>query len=334
MNSPARRAGDQTQLLEKLQDPSDNGAVAKLARLVVEDALGRTIGELVDVEFVVGALRDGLRAFTASEAVAAQIVARIGAADKKLAAEKAPLDALLPESIVQGARELAALRVTPSRPTVVKLLDREPLKKLLRAQVVDTLVAFGRRAASPVADNPIARGLGGLGKLALGQAKPGALGALANAVSGEVERQVEKRATDFADTAVAGILDGLADQISDPSRAAEQAAMRLALLDGFLELSGAEVAELGRGPLAERVAVVRKALSAWSASEAFEAEVTKAVRDAVADDAKKTLGELLEEHALKDVVTARAVELVRVRTQAFVAAGPFAAWLGELVAGA
>ncbi|HEY2518334.1 MAG TPA: hypothetical protein VGI39_46010, partial [Polyangiaceae bacterium] len=255
-----------TTLLEKLKDDSDNGAVAKLARLVVEDALGRTIEELVEVEFVVGALRDGLKALTASDAVAAQIVARIGAAEKKLAAEKAPLDALLPEPIVQGARELAALRVTPSRPMVVKLLDREPVKKLLRAQVVDTLVAFGRRAASPVADNPIARGLGGLGKFALGQAKPGALGALANAVSGEVERQVEKRATDFADTAVAGILDGLADQISDPSRAAEQAAMRLAVLDGFLELSGAEVAELGRGPVAERVAVVRKALSAWAAS--------------------------------------------------------------------
>ena len=205
---------------ERLLDASPEGASARLAALLVEEALGQTIGELVDVRFAAAALKDVLRAFAASDTAGARVVAALNVGEKLLDAEKRPLGAVISASLKAGARDLAAVPLTPPRDVIAKLLDREPLKKLLRAQVTDTLVAFGRRAASPVADNAIARGLGGLGKLAMGQAgKPGAFGALANAVSGEVERQVEKRAADFADTAVAGILDGLAEQISDPARA-------------------------------------------------------------------------------------------------------------------
>jgi hypothetical protein len=234
-----------------------------------------------------------------------------------------------------GLQELAQLPSTPPRDTVVKLLDREPLKKLLRAQVVDTLTAFGRKAASPMADNAVARGLGGLGKLALGAATKGGspLGALANAVSGEVERQVEKRASDFADTAVAGILDGLADQMSDPARAKEQAAMRLAVLDGLLGLTGVEAAQLARGPVEQRVAAVRKALAAWAAEDSFEADVASVVRTVVAEDWTKTVAEVLDGFGVKDVVKAEAVALAKEKIAAVVAGDAFAQWLAGVVAG-
>ena len=216
----------------------------------------------------------------------------------------------------------------------MKLLDREPLKKLLRAQVIDTLVAFGRRAASPVADNPIARGLGGLGKLAMGQgSKPSAFGAIASAVSGEVERQVEKRATDFADTAVEGILGGIADQVSDPARAKEQAAMREALLDGFLELTGAEAAQLVRGPIAERVAVTRKTLAAWAAEATFVADVEALVTGLLAEEAARPLGDVLADLGLRDVAVTRGREAVQARLASLVSGAPFAEWLRALVEG-
>jgi len=198
-------AVDANRVLERLRDPSSDGASAKLASLIVDDALARTVGELLDVKLAVAALREGLAAFAASDAAAAWVASAIAEGEKTLAAEKRTVAARLSPSLRAGARDYAMLQVTPPRDVIEKLLDREPIKKLLRAQVVDTLVAFGRKAASPVSDNPIARGIGGLGKFARGPAgKPSAFGALANAVSGEVERQVEKRAADFADTGPGG----------------------------------------------------------------------------------------------------------------------------------
>jgi hypothetical protein len=298
----------------------------------VDEALCKTVRDLVDVRFAAAALRDGVRAFASSETAAARVVNTLTDAERMLAVEKRTIRARVSPALLVGAHDLASIASTPPREIIVKLLDREPLKKLLRAQVTDTLIAFGRKAASPVADNAIARGLGGLSKLAMGQAsKPSAFGAIANAVSGEVERQVEKRATDFADTAVAGIIDGIATQLSDSSRAKEQAAMRLALLDGFLELSGAQIALLARGPIAERVAVVRKTLAAWSAEASFESDVESVVKTVLAKDAERTLGELLAELGLLDVVATRAKELVRRRVSELVAGEPFAQWLRGLL---
>ena len=324
---------DAKTVLEKLRDPSADGAAARLASLLVDDALGRPLSELLDVRVAAGALREALKAFASSDAAAARVTEAIAEAEKTLAAEKRSLGTLLSPSLRTGAHELAALQVTPQREVIEKLLDREPLKKLLRAQVTDTLIAFGRRAASPVADNAIARGLGGLSKFALGGqgSKPSALGAFANAVSGEVERQVEKRANDFADTAVAGILEGIATQMADPARAKEQAAMRLALLDGFLELTGAEVVQLGRGSAAERVAVVRKTLAAWSAEESFEADVEALVNTLLAKDAARSLGEVLADLGVRDVVAAKAKELVQRRVAGVVGGEAFAEWVGELL---
>jgi hypothetical protein len=318
--------------LEKLRDPSPEGASARLAALLVEDALGRTVSDLLEVSVLAAALREGLRAFTSSDAAAALMLDASLEAEKALAAEKRTLGALVSPALRNGAHELAAVAVTPPREVIAKLLDREPLKKLLRAQVSDTLVAFGRRAASPVSDNPIARGLGGLGKLAMGQAgKPSAFGAIANAVSGEVERQVEKRAADFADTAVAGILDGIAAQFSDPARAKDQAAMREALLDGFLELTGAEAAQLVRGPIAERVAVARKMLAAWSAEATFESDVESLVTTALAKDAARPLRDVLADLGILDVVRTRATGIVHRRVSAVVAGDAFAGWLRDLI---
>ncbi len=323
---------DAKAVLDKLRDPSPDGAAARLAALLVDDALGRTLNEHIDVKVTAAAVRDALRAFAGSDAAAAWVTATAEEGEKTLAAEKRTLGALLSPSWRAGAHDLAALEVTPPRDVIEKLLDREPLKKLLRAQVIDTLVAFGRRAASPVADNAIARGIGGLGKLAMGQAgKPSAFGALANAVSGEVERQVEKRATDFADTAVAGIVSGLATQLSDPARAKEQVAMRLALLDGFLELTGAEVAQLGRGPVKQRVAVVRKTLAAWAAEASFEADVEALVAGVLAKEGGRTLGEVLGDLGVGEVVAERGREAVRARLAKFVEGAGFAAWVAEVV---
>ena len=62
--------------------------------------------------------------------------------------------------------------------------------------------------------------------------------------------------------------------------------MRQALVDGFLELTGAQAAQLTRGPVGERVAIVRRALAAWAAEATFEVDVEKLVTTLLAKEAE------------------------------------------------
>ena len=234
-----------SEMLARLRAPGAHSHAAKLAAILVDDGLARRIDALVDPKVLAAAARDALRAMTASDAAEAHVPARAKEIVAELAAQTRSVASIVPAALADGARAIVAVAMTPRHDAIMGLLDREPVKNLLRAQVVETLVAFGRRAASPVSDNAIARGIGGFSKLVA--SRPSALGRMASAVSGEVEKQVEKRANDFADTAVAGVLESIAEQASDPARAKDQAAMRTALLDGLLELAPSEIAATAAG---------------------------------------------------------------------------------------
>lgn len=319
--------------LARLRDPGPDGASEKLAALIVDDVLGRKVKELVDPKHAAEALLDGIRAFVTSDAAEARVTSELERATKELAAQPGTIGSQIPAPLREGLRTLIQMRAEPQKEAILKLLDRDPVRAMLRAQVIDTLIQFGKKAASPVADNPIARGLGGLGKSMLGQiaSRPSPLGSLANAVSSEVERQVEKRATDFADTACDGILLGMATQVSDPARAKEQAAVRLALLDGFFEMTGADLADLTRADVGERVKAVRKALGAWAGEASFVADVEAIVTKAMAKDAERTLRDLLDDVAIADSVAKTARTVVRRRIDAIVGGDAFASWLGAVL---
>jgi hypothetical protein len=325
---------DKTDVLARLRDPRPDGPADRLAALIVADVLGRSIRELVDAKAAAASLAEGIRALTASDAAEANVIAALEHGARELAAHNDPIETVIPDALQSGLRALVQLPAAPKREAIMKLLDREPIKKLLRAQVIDTLIAFGKKAASPVADSSIARGIGGLSKLAFGQlaSRPSPLGSIASAVSNEVERQMEKRATDFADTAVGGILEGLADQVSDPARAAEQAAVRLAVLEGILALTGADIAALGGGSIPGRVQAARKSMKAWAASATFAADIEAGLALLLARDGDRSVREILTDLAIVDVVEARARTVVRERITAIAEGDAFATWLGELLA--
>jgi hypothetical protein len=321
---------DAAEILARLRATGPDGAAARLAALLVDNAMARPVGELVDAAHAAVIARDALLALTKSDAAADAIAARLGEATATLSAEKRPLKDIIAKPLQDGARALAQLPTTAHREAVLKMIDREPLKQLLRAQVAETLVAFGKKAASPVADNPLARGLGGLSKR-LAQ-RPSPLGAIASAISGEVERQIETRAADFADTAVESILHGIADSIGDPARAKEQAAMRAAFVDGFLELSGRDLADLARGNAKERVAAVRTALAAWAADPSMGKEITDLLTKALEKETNRPLGNVLADLAIKDSVSAHARVVVEKAIARVVATDAFARWLAALMA--
>ena len=301
-----------------------------LPRLVVDDVLATPVAQLLDVPQVVGALRASIEAVTSSDTAAAQIVQRLELGRAVLAGHDRPVGELVPPPLREGLRRFVQLPMPARREAVLRLLDRQGIKQAIRAQLAQTLADFGRRAASPVSDNALARGLGGLGKLAGQIARPSPLGAIASAVSGEVERQVEKRASDFADTAVAGVLAGIAEQASDPARAAQQAALRLELLDGLLALTGADVGELARGSVAAQVATVRAALAAWVSSAGFARDVEEPLAFVVAQEGARPLGALLDDLNLREPVRLHAGRFVRAGVARLVATDAFVAWLDAL----
>jgi hypothetical protein len=319
-----------SELLARLRDPSDDGPSARLAALVVDDVLATPLAQLLEPGLVVGALRDSLQACTASDDAAASVVQRLEDARAWLSGHDRPVGELVPPALREGLRSFVQLPMPARREAVLRLLDRQGVKQVIRAQLAQTLADFGRRAASPVSDNALARGLGGLGKLAGQIARPSPLGAIASAVSGEVERQVEKRASDFADTAVAGVLAGIAEQASDPSRAAQQAALRLELLDGLLALTGNDVGELARGSVPAQVATARKALAAWVASADFARDVEQPLAWIVAREGERPVGALLDDLAIRGPVRLHACGVVRAVLARLVGTDAFVAWLDEL----
>lgn len=284
----------------------------RLAELVVEETLARPAGELVDPALAAVVLR----AFVASDGAEARVAAWLRDRAALLAVETRTLEALLPAPLARAARELLELPLTPRRELVMKVADRPPVRKLLRAQVLATLVDFARKAASPITDNPIARGVGGLLRKPGGGSRFGSLG---SAISGEVERQTEKRAAEFADTAVFGVLSGLADDLSDASRARDQADVRGAVLEGVLALTPAETMEPLRDNLTAATGIIRRALTAWSASATFEAELATVAAFVLGKGATRPLGEVLAELGVRDVVTAQATSWLAARL-----AGPLA----------
>jgi hypothetical protein len=321
-------------VLARLRSTGPGSFAERLAQLAVRDALARPVRELVDPKVVAQAARDLIVAVTSSDAAATEVTRRATQLTSELAKETRAVGEIAPKALRDGARALAEVPATPSHDVVMRLLDRDPLKRVLRAQIVDTLVAFGRRAASPVADNAIARGIGGFSKLVAKGATAsgtGALGRMASAVSSEMEKQVEKRATDFADTALAGVLEGIAEQVSDPSRAKEQAAIRAALVDGLFDLTGADLAALARGHEAARVAAARTALAAWVASPTFASDVEAAVAKLIEPDLARPLRDVVGDFAMLEPVERHAVAVAGDAISRLFAGEAFAAWMRDLL---
>ena len=323
-------------LLSKLR--SDD-AVASLAALVVDDLLGRAPAEVLDARFSAELVQRSLQGWLASEVAEQRLLDTLETVRERLSEDERRLSDVVPPEAADAARRLAAKPYSPDRDTLLAILDREPVRKLVREILRETLVDFGTKLRAPVASNPVAKGLGGLGRFAKSRAaqKSGSLGALAGglvgAVSEEVERQIERRAADFADGAISGVLQRFADELCDPRRVEDQAALRGALLEGVLGLRGVDAAkELHNADPAELVATVRSALSGWADRDDFADQVEALVDTLLAEVEAETLGDLLDAADLRDTVSKLVVDVLQRRLGPLLASDAFGAWFLDLAA--
>ena len=323
-------------ILERLRATGDDTPIERLARLTVERDLERPIRELVDPAFTAGAVRAALRTWAASDAAEGWILDRIGELREWLLARRAPLGDLVPPSLQAASAELAGRPWSPDRGITLFLLDRPPVRELLRHLLVEELLAFGRKLRAPVMENPLARGLGGLGRMASEKARSsGAFASMASqvvgAVSDELERQLERRAGEFADAALSRVLQRLGDLLCDPSRADEQAELRQALVQGVFELDTGQLArELERSQPAVVSAILRRGFEAWLERDETEGEIAAAIGAVFAAEADRPLREVLDRLGLLDGFLSFALPLTEARMRGLVETDAFAEWLAEL----
>jgi len=319
-------------------DQAAEGPLPRLASLVVEEDLATPLGDLVEAGFAASLVRKGLRAWLRSDLAEGWLLERIRTLRGWLSEQEGALGDLIPHDLQDTWLELASQRYTPSREVVLVLLDREPVRALFRELFLQELLAFGRKLRAPVVENPLAKGLGGLGRFARDRVRSsgGAFGTLAtdvaSAVSGEVERQLDRKAEEFADAALSRVLHRFADLICDPGRAGEYAAIREALAEGVLDLDAADLAhEWERSEPVVSAEITRRGLISWIEREEAEGEIRAVIEVLLAPDAEAPLREVLDRMGLLDDYMELAHELALRRLRGLVRSDAFGAWLEELL---
>ncbi len=327
---------DAAQLLERLRDGSPGGPLDRLADLIVDDLLARPIREVLEPRWIAEVIRDGLRAWLASGAAEARLLLAVEDGLIHLERTDRSLEELLPPELVEGIRGLSDRPYRPEGNLLRSVLDREPVRALIRDLLVNALVAFAKKLGSPVTESKLAKGLGGLGSFVKEQAKAraGALGAMATAISDEFERQAEKRAVEFADTALQGVVSQLIERLTRPGTSPEQAALRRALLDSLLALRGPQVsAELRRADPQLVAASVRRALQAWASRDDLPDRLESTIALVLSREGDQSLGEALESLELRGPARELTRRAILRRLVPLASGDAFAAWLTETMGG-
>lgn len=313
-------------LREKLNDEK---AVNELAALCLEVWLDKPVRQLVPPETLVAVTRQALEGWLDSPTAVKALGRNVELLVNELNAHPRSLKDVLARDVRAALRDVVGRPFSPDRRLVLTIIDREPTRELVRELLLDFVLAFGRKASAPVAG--VAKGLGTFAKLAgdAVKSRAGTIGTLVGAVGSEVERQMEKRAVEFVDAALSGVFGQLADAVSDPRRATEAAELRMAMLDGALELTLPQLArEVTNADVAGGAEVLRAGLKRWLASAASDDELRRLVEFSLKDTGDRKLRDVLEEVGLLTLVRERGAALLATRIREVVGSEAFAAWAG------
>jgi len=312
------------QMLQKLQDDSDGGPGDRLAVLMLEQLFASRVDALI----APAALSHGARVALGGWLDSPEAMKTLEASLEALVAElksTAPLKDQLSRDVRETLLELAARPYSPDRRVLLKVIDRPPMRELIRVLVLDTVTAFGARM-TPAPAASVTKGLGGLARFAAETVKQrgGALGGIVGAVEG----QLEKRSVEFADQAISSVLNEIADFVCDPKHAAEAAQVRVEALKGALEVTPQQLSrELINLDVTGGAEVLRAGLKRWLAS----ADSAKTFdRIAAGVELKKTVGEVLDGIGQRPAALQLGRALLRGRLKVLFASPEYAAWFQSL----
>lgn len=263
--------------------PGPGAVTTAVAGALVDVLLSRPPQELLPPAHLAPLLRElalaALRSPRAEEATTRLVQAAVEAlrGRGKLRQELPPQAAAL-------LRQLIALPYVPDRALLIGVLSLRPFQRITRELMVGTLLDYSRRLRATVGEGAPPKSLGVLGRLATEAVRKStsALGTIApgvtSAVTDEFERQLQRRAAEFADGAVDEMVQRAAGILTDPARAAEHVEIKLALLDFVLDRPGPVLArELERMQLGTVFKPLGAALASWLEREQATAEIAAAL---------------------------------------------------------
>ncbi len=319
---------DAATLNKRLNSTADGGPLEQLAELTLEALLDASLMSLVPEDFAVRTLRVGLEGWLQSPQAVPALNRLVDAAFNDLNKDKRKLREVMPEELKATVLQMLERPYSPDKRLVLTIIDRPPMRELIRGLLLQTVTDFGKKVSSPVAG--VAKSLGGLARFAVDTAKArsGAIGSMVGAVSNEVERQLEKRAVEFVDASLSGVFAELADSVSNPKRAHEAAELRVAFFEGVLELTLPALArELMNLDVAGGAKVLREGLQQWLATPASEDALKDLAAGLTKREGGRSLRALLEESGQLQNYRTMGREALRARLGQVVAAPAFAAWL-------
>ncbi len=328
----ARAARTTEEVVKRLRRRGAHAPAAKLAALAVDDLLRRPLEELLVPAEVADHAMDVLRGLASSEELAQVVRARVSWWIDRLAEEPGVAGDWLDDEGVARLEELLE-RPFPLDPELtMRWLDHEAMRNLVRRVLRETLSTFARRVRPSIPDSrllsSVKRRAGRLTRRQRERASSIGDGVL-GAVSGEVERGMERRVGEFVDSAVGGVLRRIADHVTDPAHEGQFGRMRSAAARVALETSNrALAAEASKLDLEALAAFVVSVIRSAADNDRVAAWIGAAVEEEVRG---VTCGQWLEERGMREAWSAWAREVLAERTRSLARTEEFAAWLDALL---
>jgi hypothetical protein len=311
--------------LARLQSPEASTLLAPLVTLAIDQIFETPLSSVTTSDALAHKLHQLLNAWVDSPSAQTTLERWTERVYHQLSSRNETVETVLPVELRRAIDALLSRPFSPDKRVVLQVIDQEPMRELVKQLLVD------KRASAPVAG--VAKSLGGLARMAQETLKSssGSLGSIVGAVSGEVERQLERRAVEFVDGSLAQFFDRLANVVSSPARAHEAAELRRALFDGVLHLN---FEQLGREWLNADVAggarLLREALNRWLMGSGSERELRTLVSLFFEPSQHQTLRAFLSELGLLEPLRDWSLELLLPEATKLTQTPAFEAWFLSL----
>lgn len=323
---------DANTIRQRLMAEGEGAPLGALSKLAIDTLFATPVSKLTSAQKLADWWHGALTGWANSPDAAKALEKLVEAAVNALNADPRTLREGTPRALQVATEELAGRPFSPDKQLVMKLIDHKPLRDRIREMVIATVTDFTARAPGA----GVAKGVTGIARFAASQVRQrtGALGSLVGAVGDEVQGQLEKRARDFADVALAGVLAEIADIVSNPARAQEAADIRVAVIRGAQDLKfnqlGRELVNLDVPSGAE---LLRGQVRQWVASDESKQHLLEGAEEFFAPFANKTVGEIVREWGQEESLRAHYTPWFEDRFRDVVRSDGFGAWLEALLNG-
>lgn len=317
--------------LERLRDP-ESGALADLARLLVEETTATPLKAIVHPRWVASQLATALEAFSRGDLARSFVAARLEKGIGEWRTHEELARDWFPAEVDGPLREVLQHPWAPDSGITLRILDQPAMRNLVAEVLTTMLVRFRKRMSQ--LDGGLLKNIGGRAAKR-SRSLFGGVADLADTVVGvvkeEVEHGLDERVKEFVAGATRDALKGIADHIADPAHADAFAELRVGVLDVLLDTPvGDLVAEADKARPLEIFDVVVAAIRNTVHDPDFVATTEARVAAVLDETGDGTLAAWLEEVGLLEVWTDTTTDFIAQRLQAVVATPGFEAWWTDL----